>query len=297
MHSEGMLFLRISIALFLLADAAYVVRRWGGPATLYASGRSTCPLTCTLGVPAEHERIFATRDRMLASSHLVQKDGELQLWQTPHGQFWLPSTRVKFLHVILAEEELDYYAGTHPVRPGDIVLDCGADIGTFTRWALRHGATLVVAIEPWPDKVPCLHRTFATEIAQGKVIVYPKAVWDKADTLTMKGDTLVYNREGQTLQVPLVTIDSIVAELKLPKVDFIKMDIEGAEAKALAGARGVIQRFRPTISIATEHEPDDPIRMPQIVRSLVPEYRAQAFHCIKYHDVIRPEVMQFTERP
>ena len=38
-------------------------------------------------------------------------------------------------------------------------------------------------------------------------------------------------------KLPLTTIDKLVAELNLPRVDFIKMDIEGAEVKALHGGR------------------------------------------------------------
>jgi FkbM family methyltransferase len=44
--------------------------------------------------------------------------------------------------------------------------------------------------------------------------------------------------------VPLTTIDKLVSELNLPRVDFIKMDIEGAEKLALTGGRATIQPKR-----------------------------------------------------
>jgi FkbM family methyltransferase len=55
------------------------------------------------------------------------------------------------------------------------------------------------------------------------------------------------------VQVLLTTIDKIVDELHLPRVDLIKMDIEGAEVKALAGARNTLSRFHPRMSTAAEH--------------------------------------------
>jgi len=38
------------------------------------------------------------------------------------------------------------------VRPGDIVLDCGADVGVFARTALKAGAERVVAVEVVPTR-------------------------------------------------------------------------------------------------------------------------------------------------
>jgi len=42
------------------------------------------------------------------------------------------------------------------------------------------------------------------------------------------------------VNVPLTSIDKLVAQLQLPRVDFIKMDIKGATAKALIGAKGLL---------------------------------------------------------
>ena len=63
------------------------------------------------------------------------------------------------------------------------MLDCGANVGTFTRKALQAGAKLVVAIELEPRNYSCLRRNFEREIRDGRVIVVTKGVWDKDDTL------------------------------------------------------------------------------------------------------------------
>src|SRR5262249_42061285 len=88
-----------------------------------------------------------------------------------------------------AEQQRDIYGvNSRGVRTGDIVLDCGANVGVYTRRALDAGAKKVIAIEPAPENILCLRKTFAQEIAGGRVVVYPKGVWDKDDILPMNVD-------------------------------------------------------------------------------------------------------------
>ena len=53
--------------------------------------------------------------------------------------------------------------------------------GTFTRIALRHGARHVVAVEPDPVNAACFARTFAPEIAGGRVRLVVAAAWHSQD--------------------------------------------------------------------------------------------------------------------
>lgn len=69
-----------------------------------------------------------------------------------------------------------------------MVLDCGAHIGLYAKDALESGAKLVVAIEPAPKNLECLRRNLSREIADGRVIVSPKGVWDKEDVLVLNED-------------------------------------------------------------------------------------------------------------
>ena len=66
-----------------------------------------------------------------------------------------------------------YDSGENGVSAGDTVIDCGAHIGAFTRYALNNGAHRVVAIEPNPVNIACLRRkrNFANEIENGSVTV------------------------------------------------------------------------------------------------------------------------------
>lgn len=281
--------------------AAYI---WYPPArlaALVASGKSpVCPLANALRSRANLDETGRIKERIYAASRLVRQESGLELWDTPKGQFWIPRGNRFVLPFNLAEIERGVYGSG--IRPGDIVLDCGASDGDFTREALRAGAAKVVAIELAPATLECLRRNLASDISAGRAVVYPKGVWDRDDVLTLEVDdtnfaaSSVVLRTGDmhpSVQVPLTTIDKIVAELKLPRVDFIKMDVEGAEARAIAGARETLTRFKPRLAIAAEHKLDDEVALPQAVRAVRPDYRFTCGQCLEAQGRIRADVLFF----
>jgi FkbM family methyltransferase len=147
-----------------------------------------------------------------------------------------------------------------------------------------------------------LRRNLAREISAGQVIVYPKGVWDKEDSLTLNvvddnfaADSVVMqperSRRGPT--VPLTTIDHLAAELKLPSVDFVKMDVEGAESRAIAGAQDTLKRYKPRLAIAAEHNPDDEITIPRAVRQVRSDYKMECGPCLEAKGRIRADVLYF----
>lgn len=269
---------------------------------LVATGRSpVCPMNLALEARANLDEEIRIKDRILAASHLRQEENGLELWDTPKGQFWIPKGNRYVLPFNLAEMERHAYgSGEHFVQPGDVVLDCGASDGDFTREVLRAGAKLVVSIEVSPSSVECLRRNLAPEIAGNRVIVYPKGVWDRDDSLTLNVDDTNFAANSVVMhsgslhpqvKVPLTTVDKIVAELNLPRVDFIKMDVEGAEIPAIRGAYDTIERFKPRLAIATEHKPDDESTIPFTVRAIRPDYRMQCGPCVEANAHIRPDVL------
>ncbi|HEV3332844.1 MAG TPA: FkbM family methyltransferase [Bryobacteraceae bacterium] len=264
-----------------------------------------CSLDATLNANTALMRFTHLWSEMGGESRIVEREPSgFELVTTSRGQYWT-SRHEPLIGFLLAEQETQIY-GDHVrgVRPGDIVLDCGADIGVFTRSALFRGAKLVVAIEPAPPNVESLRRTFAREIAEGRVIVYPKGVWDREDTLdlnvsqggTMSGGSVVYPPgplTAYTVKVPLTTIDLMVKELGLPRVDFIKMDIEGAEKNAIRGGAETIRKFHPRMALSTEHLPDDAVAIPRTVQAIRPDYRSEANNCKDRFDSIESNVLLF----
>src|SRR5256885_2849662 len=146
-------------------------------AAIVALGRSpVCPWSRAIHSADELRTQIAYKDRILYASKLLEKDpAGYHLWDTPHGRFWIPEGSDYVLPFNLAEQERKIYGvGEQDVRASDIVLDCGANVGVFTREALKHGAKRVVAIEPAPENIECLRRNFKQEIADGRVILYEK---------------------------------------------------------------------------------------------------------------------------
>ena len=205
----------------------------------------------------------------------------LELWNTLLGQLWIPkpgSAVIKHLEWEQATQKVYDSAFAH-VSPGDIVIDCGAHIGGFTRVALAAKAKLVVAIEPEKTNVIAFQRNFAKELKDGKVILVEKGVWDKIGPLSLHLSTIgdshsaaIAQNSGKDQTIEVTTLDALVKNLGLSRVDFIKMDIEGGEQNALRGARQVLERWHPRMAISSYHKKGDPAAISNLMWNIHPGY-------------------------
>ena len=198
-----------------------------------------CSLARALDSEAQVERQNRIYDDIGKNARVeLDKKANLVKWTTSWGVFWAPpATSVPFL---IGEQKTRAYGdGPRRVQKGDVVLDCGANIGLYTLDALKRGAARVVAIEPALDNVECLHRNLASYVDAGRVVICPKGVWNKEDVLPLNVQpsntasysvALKYRGAAPGPYVQLTTIDELVRELKLERVDYIKMDIEGRPA-------------------------------------------------------------------
>lgn len=177
------------------------------------------------------------------------------------------------------------------VGEGDIVIDCGANIGIasllFAKRAGKSGK--VIAIEPEDNNYKALQKT--AKLNEGKVapiIPLKVAVYKENCQLELflsdaPGSHTIspYREERKSMGklredkeiVKAVKIDTLVEELGLERVDFIKMDIEGAEVDALLGAEETISQFKPKLAICTYHRPTDPIEIRKILSKYNPNYK------------------------
>jgi len=70
----------------------------------------------------------------------------------------------------------------------------------------------------------------------------------------------------------IITLDNYVREKNLPRVDFIKLDVEGAELDVLKGAATTIARFKPILALSAYHKWDDFWVLMNFVKSIRPDY-------------------------
>jgi FkbM family methyltransferase len=139
-----------------------------------------------------------------------------------------------------------------------------------------------VGFEADETNITGFKRTFEREIAQKKVILVEAAVWEASGTLSFRPHhgnsgtgTVAPSASGPvgTVKVSAVTLDDTVVTLGLERVDFIKMDIEGAERHALKGARSTLSRFSPRMAICTYHRSDDREAILDAVLAALPSYK------------------------
>lgn len=145
------------------------------------------------------------------------------------------------------------------IRPGDFVIDVGANIGFFTVLfaELTGPSGRVLAIEPEPNNARLLRKNIEQRGSGAIVTVAQTAVGSEPGTATLYvaasgnlGDNRMYfteerhglatSKDRDQTQVPLTRVDDLTADW--PRVDFVKMDIQGFEGYALKGMRAALTR-------------------------------------------------------
>lgn len=164
------------------------------------------------------------------------------------------------------------------IRDNDVVLDCGSNIGAFAIYATSCGRNIrVLAFEPEPTIYRALVHNVELNNLESQVQCFPFGLTDEVGNfgLRFRADSFTENQlTGRVSEggVQCVTIDSAVSSAGLTRCDVIKMDIEGAERLALAGASDTLKKFHPRLSIAAYHIPSDPFVLSSMVRRICPEY-------------------------
>lgn len=147
-----------------------------------------------------------------------------------------------------------------PKEPIDILLDAGAFIGTFSLYTANKCKDIkkVIALEPDPKTLNVLKKNFDINSISCEYELLPIGLWDKVETLTFYSDSKltssIYEIEGESekVQINTSTIDELLKNEKNQRI-FIKMNIEGAELKALTACEHTIKNNKVHFAIAADH--------------------------------------------
>ncbi len=162
-----------------------------------------------------------------------------------------------------------YFALHNAPDPQAVFVDGGAYTGDTIRAFMARNPHFqrIVAFEPDAKNFRALAENFARD---ARIALHAAGLYAHATTQHFQE-----NARGSALcadggaQISLVALDDIAAARN---ATFIKLNIEGAEPEALAGARQIITSRRPILAIAAYHRPDHLWRIPKIIRGLCDEY-------------------------
>jgi FkbM family methyltransferase len=177
---------------------------------------------------------------------------------------------------------------------GDIVVDAGACFGdTALAFAASVGdAGAVHSFEPIPRQIEVFKRNLRrNSTLSDRVHLHGYALGDVAGRKLRfsNGGAGAQANSAGAVEVETATIDSLIERGVLPRVDFIKMDIEGAELAAIKGASKSIRKFKPRLAVSLYHRLSDFIDIPSEIKQICPEYRFYLGH----HSVHQEETILY----
>ena len=178
------------------------------------------------------------------TNELIDLATEAEPLRTDWSQrFVMPHPESIIYHEIYNRQ--DYFKGDVIISPGDVVVDCGGNVGIFTSLALDMGASRVLSFEPFPNNVEINRKN------NPNAEVFDMAVSNKSGEIIELlythtgngGHTIVeseFNRDPGHFQhknifVKTITLDDIITQNFIDHIDFLKIDTEGAEIMILEG--------------------------------------------------------------
>lgn len=208
---------------------------------------------------------------------------------------------------ILTQFELDQYkclSGSRCIAAssGDVALDCGGCWGdTALNLACRVGPTgKVHSFEFIPGNLAVLRQNLRNNPAvQDRVKIHERAVWEITGQRFFYEDRGPASRvfdakfDGMSGEVESISIDDFITSEELDRVNFIKMDIEGAELWALRGGRHTLAKHKPKLAISVYHRPSDLIDIPKLIKSICPAYDLY----LRHFTIHAEETVLFAEVP
>lgn len=208
----------------------------------------------------------------LKKYNLNKIDYDAKLWLNIEGLF------ISFI------KEQYRYKNILKIEPGDIVIDGGACYGDTAIYFSAKGAKKVYSFEFLKENLDIFDKNINMNPQyKDKIELIQKPLSDKSGEklyAVSNGPgtsvTNVYSDGAEEFET--ITIDDLVAQNNIEKIDFIKLDVECSEAAVLKGAINTIRKFKPKLAICVYHKKDDLWTIPQLIKEILPEYKFYLDH-------------------
>lgn len=141
-------------------------------------------------------------------------------------------------------------------RADELSLDIGANYGVYA-WHLARFSKAVIAFEPQPGPADFIRRGLGAKVrveqvalsdGEGEVVLRVPRDRMQDGRATIEPGNALDALDATEIVVPRRRLDSY----DLPRVGFVKIDVEGHELATLAGARSLLERDRPTLIVEAE---------------------------------------------
>lgn len=209
-----------------------------------------------------------------------------------------------FFGLVLMTREivvLDQYCARDFIKDNFVIIDAGANIGIFSLFAHYLSPNgKVYSFEPNTKTFTILKKNVIENNLSNTIRIFQQALGDKkgeatlmknnvaletgnilAESEFLKGREKIFTNSETVL---ITTIDNLVEDEKIDKVDFIKIDAEGYEKQVIKGAKETIKNFSPIIACAAYHLKNDKEAIPNLIKSINPNYKYKIVK--RYEDVL-----------
>ena len=171
-------------------------------------------------------------------------------------------------------------------EPGDHVIDAGSLFGdTALAFATAIGERgRVYSFDPLASHSEITVHNIVQNGLEGRIRFFPVALGSFDNEIEGPVMSGLEANPGYSLEtvdkerLPIRTIDTFLSAGTVPRVDFLKMDVEGSELEALRGAEGTLRRYKPKLAISVYHKFSDLFEIPFFIEKLGLGYRFYLDH-------------------
>ena len=150
------------------------------------------------------------------------------------------------------------------LKPGDVFLDIGANIGYFSLLAAKHEPTAkIFCFEPVRSSFHKLEENIALNAAKNVKAVnagigernQEREIYISGEDNTgMSSFQRPENYSGKSEIVKVITVDEWFSSSGLARIDLIKLDVEGSELASVKGMDGTLKKFKPLLIVEINPE-------------------------------------------